>query len=135
MMQFLVLPLALTAAEPAAQADPYPAIPLPDTDEIAAYAADNWWDWGARVARFAGRTGESASLVRIASATCAYHSDHWPECDIVVIAKFGDGATVTQTLQATFERDDAGRLEEVIIMVHPRYSALPTDPVEVPPVN
>lgn len=135
MTRLFSLPLALFAGASAAQADPPPAIALPDDEELAEFAVQNWEDWGARLARFAGRTGEPSEPVRIDSADCAYLSGHWPNCDVTITAKFGDGTFVTRTLPVTFERDQIGRLGEVIIMFHPRHPVPEPEPVELPQVN
>ena len=135
MTRLLALPLALFAGASAAQADPPPAIALPDGEELAEFAVQNWDDWGARLARFAGRTGEASEPVRVDSADCAYLSGHWPNCDVIITAQFGDGTRVTGTLPVTFERDQTGRLEEVIIMFHPRHPVPEAEPVELPQVN
>jgi len=135
MTRLLALPLALFVAASAAQAGPPPAIALPDGEELAEFAVQNWDDWGARLARFAGRTGEPSEPVRVDRADCAYLSGHWPNCDVTITAQFGDGTLVTRTLPVTFERDRKGRLEEVIIMFHPRHPVPEPEPVELPQVN
>jgi hypothetical protein len=126
----------LAASASGALADPSPTIALPTSSELADFAASSWWDWGARLARFAGRTGEATELVRVENSECTYLSGHWPDCKVTITARFADGAHVTCTLSATFERNEQGQLEEVIVMLHPRPEPLvETNPVEVPPVN
>jgi hypothetical protein len=136
MIRFYTLPLALAASASGALADPAPAIRLPDTSELASFAEANWSDWGARLARFAGRTDEATELVRLENSECTYLSGQWPDCKVTITARFADGALVTRTLFATFERNEQGQLEEVIVMLHPRSEPLvETRQVDVPPVN
>jgi len=136
MIRFYLLSLALAASASGARADPPPTIPLPTTSELADFAAANWSDWGARLARFAGRSDEAAELVRVENSECTYMSGHWPECEVTITARFADGARVTRTLSATFERGADGRLEEIIVMFHPRSQPqFDSQPAEVPPVN
>lgn len=132
----LTLTLAIATAASGKEADPPPAIALPDTGELASFASENWWDWGARLARFAGRSDQPTELVRVENTDCSYESGYWPDCNVTITARFADGALVTRTLSMTFDRDNEGRLNEVIILIHPLPEPLiDTRPIEVPPVN
>jgi hypothetical protein len=132
----LTLTLAVATAARGTEPDPPPAIALPDTAELAAFAAENWPDWGARLARFAGRTDQPTELVRVENTECSDQSVDWTDCNVTITARFADGALVTRTLPATFDRDMSGRLNEVIILIHPRPEPLiDSQPAEVPTVN
>jgi hypothetical protein len=136
MIGFYTLPLALAVSASGAMADPSPTIALPTTSELADFASSNWSDWGARLARIAGRTDEATELVRLENSECAYLSGQWPDCKVTITARFADGALVTRTLSATFERNEKRQLEEVIVMLQPLPEPLvETRQVDVPPVN
>ena len=89
----LTLTLAIATAASGKEADPPPAIALPDTGELASFASENWWDWGARLARFAGRSDQPTELSptkargrwrggvgSVGWGLCSWFSIIWPFC-------------------------------------------------------
>lgn len=93
--------------------------PLPTQAEVIEYITSHWSEWEPRFARFASRQGEAAALGVIKNVSCDYLYST-PECWAEVTARFGDGSEQTQKMFSQFERDEAGKLKEVIVMYHVR---------------
>lgn len=95
------------------------APPLPTDVELEGHLRQHWDGWGERFARFSGRQGEAVELIGVSNATCSYTYDT-PECWLEVTGRFASGAEVRQRMFSQFERDEAGKLVEVIVMWHER---------------
>ena len=93
--------------------------PLPTQAEVIEHITSHWSEWEPRFARFASRQAGAAALGVIKNVSCDYLYST-PECWAEVTARFGDGSEQTQKMFSQFERDEAGKLKEVIVMYHVR---------------
>lgn len=125
----------ILAIKSAAQAASPERPALPDTAEIATFVRDHWADWKGRFAHFASRNGKDAILVRVESAKCTYFSEYLPDCEITITGRFEDGAEMTRTLSAMFDRTTEGRLVEVVAIIGETRGPTTVEPVDTPPVE
>lgn len=92
---------------------------MPSALEVAQHVREHWIDWGGRLARISGHSGQVIELVSIENVSCSY-TFTTPECSLDVTGRIALGPVVRQRMFTQFDRSKAGNLKEVIVLFHER---------------
>lgn len=120
-MKWFPAPLGLLAIASCATAEPVSAPRrLPTSEEVMTFIRANWEeDYSVRFGRLTGGQSEKLVLVDVTNVECGYYYAY-PECSYDIEARFTDGIAKKLRLNDTLDWDEAGQLESVIVLHHPR---------------
>jgi len=120
-MKLFFKPLIVFALASCATVEPvYLPRRIPTTDEVAALIRVNWEsDYSVRFSRSAKRQPEKPMLLNVTNVECGDYVGY-PECAYQIEAQFKDGVVQKLRMDETLDWNEAGQLESVIVLVHPR---------------